>query len=127
MDAAERAAFIDAWIAYEHMFVSRERFVRLQAEELHGWASDRMRSLTLGDPELVWTLILEILARDPDDHIRTMVAAGPFQQLVSDHCETFADRIEEQARRNFKFREMLSGLISMPDEFYERIQHLIPK
>ena len=127
MDAAQRSAFIDAWIEYERMSISTERQLRLQAETDHGWASTRMVLLPMERPELAWELIFEILARNPDVHVRTMLAAGPLQTIVSSHSKIFADRIEEQARRNPEFRELLGGLIAMPDFLYQRIQHLLPQ
>jgi hypothetical protein len=127
MDAAERTAFIDAWIRYQRMAASRDRELRLQAEETDGWARNRMYELTREQPDLAWESILEILDRNPDDLIRTMVTAGPFQDLVNLHSATFADRIETQARRSAEFRELLNGLVAIPNDLLQKIDHLIPK
>jgi hypothetical protein len=127
MDEAERSRLIDAWIEYFRMSTSSRRSLRLQAEQTHDWARDKMFDLPREQPELAWDLILEILARDPDDETLSLVAVGPLQDLVNQHPRTFADRIEEQARRNSKFREMLGGLIAIPDELLRQIRHLLPK
>ena len=127
MDPVDRALLIDALIKYGRMSTSSCRSLRLQAEQSHDWARDKMFDIPHEQPELAWDIILEIVARDPSDDIVDRVIAGPLQSLVDLHPQTFADRIEEQARRSGMFREMLGGLIDIPDELCRQIQHLLPK
>lgn len=127
MDKTEKEILIDAWIKYRIMAASTDRKVRLQAEETYSWARDKMIELAREEPELVWDLILQILDQDPDDFVLVMVIAGPFQDLVDMHSEAFADRIEAQARRSAKFREMLGGLIAIPEGLLKQVGHMMPK
>jgi Family of unknown function (DUF6869) len=127
MDKTEKTTLIDAWIKYQIMADSTDRKVRFQAEETCSWARDKMIELAREEPELVWEIILQILDQDPDDFVLVMVIAGPFQDLVDLHSEAFADRIEAQARRSAQFREMLGGLIAIPDGLLRRVGHLMPK
>lgn len=52
------------------------------------------------------------------------IAAGPFEGLMGKHGEEYIDRVEAEAARNFRFREMLHGSWQhqMSDDIWERVQ-----
>src|SRR5437870_1915542 len=85
------AEIADAWI--EHTRRSR-------GDEAYAWARDHIYIIARNDPEQVWTIILHLVERSPDDHILGNVAAGPLETFVSYHAVVFIDRIEVQAERD---------------------------
>jgi hypothetical protein len=64
-------------------------------------------------PELTWHTILEILSEigaNTNDRLLGVLAAGPLEDLLSEHGETFIDRVELEARRNPEFALLLGGV-----------------
>jgi hypothetical protein len=90
--------------------IDRERIIREYIEYGEadnpewGWASDRLFSMLDGAPELAWELIVELIERAPSDKSLGFFAAGPLEQLLSDHGPTFIERVEERAASSAKFQ-----------------------
>lgn len=75
------------------------------------WAFDVFHDLESRDPEHAWTLILLILRLAPEDEgIRDNLAAGPLEGLLAHHGRIAVKWVEDEARRNPKFKELLAGV-----------------
>ena len=74
------------------------------------WAIQKFIENGYEHPELCWEVILNILYREPDQKVIGALAAGPLEDLIQDHGETFIDRIETEARQNPAFRHLLGGV-----------------
>ncbi len=57
-----------------------------------------------------WFGILEILSRNPPNRVIEVLAAGPLEDLIAKRGERFMERIEDEARRNPAFRDLLGGV-----------------
>ena len=75
-------------------------------------AHAQLDELVSDEPERAWPVICEIVRRvaPADEDILSYVAAGPLEDLLVRHANTFIDRIEELARRDAHFRRALSGV-----------------
>ncbi len=54
--------------------------------------------------------ILEIIPADTSNHHFQVLAAGPLEELLVEHGETYVGRIEELARQRPDFRLLLNGV-----------------
>ena len=64
-------------------------------------------------PELAWLAILEALSQigpDVGDRRFAVLAAGPLEDLMSEHGKSMIDRVELHARRNPDFALLLGGV-----------------
>jgi hypothetical protein len=64
-------------------------------------------------PELAWLAILEVLSiigADIKDRRFAVLAAGPLEDLLSEHGKLMIDRVETEARRNPDFALLLGGV-----------------
>ncbi len=68
---------------------------------------DYQRDLREQDPDKAIDLILEILSMETNPTLLSLLAAGPLEDVVS--METI-DRIEQVARSNQRFRDLLGGV-----------------
>lgn len=66
-----------------------------------------LRELAMIDPETAWPLILELIARSPEESL-SAIAAGPLGTFLWRHDAHFADRIEHEITSNPKFRDAYS-------------------
>lgn len=73
------------------------------------WAWDRLTSLVLHQPEEAWPILLSLIAAAPEGQLG-YIGAGPLENLLSMHPAAFGQRIEEQARRDRRFREALASV-----------------
>ena len=88
------------------------------------WAVMRFFELEQNDPESCWAAILKILSKDPPDKVLSVLAAGPLEDLISEHGPLFIERIEEGSRKDPAFRHLLGGVwksTSSP-EIWSRIE-----
>src|SRR4051812_4994734 len=74
------------------------------------WAYDEIYRLIHDDPAGALKLILLILANDDSPPVFQVLAAGPLEDLLDFHGEAVITTIEEEARRNPKFRSLLRGV-----------------
>ena len=106
----------------------------MDAREIEAWAAGYVEALSLPVPEspedpnwpyvmglmpgfsdslsleVIWLIILAVLRIHPSDHVLSVLAAGPLEDLVGVSGETFIDRIEIEARRNPNFKHLLGGV-----------------
>jgi hypothetical protein len=76
------------------------------------------------EPETAWQAILEILKHELTDEQRSLLAAGPLEDLLAWHGATFINRVEEEAKLNPRFNHLLGGVWrrEMPKAIWERIE-----
>lgn len=95
-------------------------------EWLRTWAKDKPAAVApdVGDsvldwdlprdnPELAWLSILAALQQigaNAGDRRFAVLAAGPLEDLLAQHGETFIDRVVAEARRNPAFALLLGGV-----------------
>jgi len=75
------------------------------------------------EPEIAWKTILQILKNDLADEKLSLLAAGPMEDLLVKHGESFIDRIEQEARENSNFNHLLGGVWPkrIPAHIWERV------
>jgi hypothetical protein len=94
------------------------------AGELVGW--QEFNWAVESQPELAWQAILAALVQPRVEAYLGTLAAGPLEDLLCAHGETFIDRIEVEAQSNPKFASLLSGVwrSTMPEHVWHRVQPL---
>lgn len=96
-----------------------------EADENGFWAWEAVYSLVHDAPEDGWRMIQRLVELAPDDFVLACVAAGPLEDLLGRHPYVFIDRVEQQARRDAKFRRCVSGVWgSLPDDVESRMRRL---
>jgi hypothetical protein len=80
--------------------------------------------LEYNEPETLWLLILEIHHRDQSQAIKQVLSAGPIEDLLAKHGETFINRVEAETRKDPLFAKVLGGVWqnSMGDAVWKRVQ-----
>ncbi len=61
-------------------------------------------------PELLWSFVLRALRKAETVWQAGLVAAGPLEELLTNHGADFIDRLEDQARRSPRIRYALTGV-----------------
>jgi hypothetical protein len=84
----------------------------------------RVDDLVRREPEVAWLVIQLIFVGCRNDIERACLAAGPFEDLLAKHGESFIDRVEKVAATNADFRELLVGVwrSAIPQPVWERVQ-----
>lgn len=104
--SADDEALLRAWFTYREHFAAFEILSEL-------------------DAETTWPVILRLLDR-ADGQTIFAIAAGPLEDLLAGQGMRFIDRIAEEARRNAKLREALTGVwLNEGDEVWPRFQALM--
>lgn len=88
--------------------------------------SSQLDDLVFNDPETGWLVIQEIAARELQEEVAAVFAAGPVENLLARHGRQFIDRVEEKARNDRKFNFILGGVWQnmMPDAIWERVKKI---
>ncbi len=123
MNESRFQRIVDAWTAAQD--------VQMDAPEFNPghWAIQLVLRWH-NKPEMVWHLILGVLEREVSQEVLIMVAAGPLEDLLSDWGSEYIDRVEQLARTDEKFRDLLRGVWGrnrMPEDVWIRLQALIPE
>ncbi len=136
-DKSHSAAEIAAtWISYHLWSATRPRpehrrtLAEFREDDLeadrHGfWACEAVNALVREQPEEAWSMILRLVQLSPDDWVLSNVAAGPLEDLLVGQPYAFIDRIEDQARKDAKFRRCPSGVwgwSSIPEDVQLRMR-----
>ncbi len=97
-----------------------------QHSEKYSWAWDEVFDLKYENPSLLWKLILEIHASDPEPSVVEVLSAGPLEDLLSMHGSDFIELVENKARKDPSFAFLLGGVWkgSMQDDVWERVQEV---
>ncbi|AJG23248.1 DUF6869 domain-containing protein [Cupriavidus basilensis] len=74
------------------------------------WVWQACDWLGVNDPEGLWRLVLEVLARTDSPRVLGALAAGELEDLIEYHGPAFIGRIEQEAARDPRFRRLLCGV-----------------
>ena len=122
MDQAELNKIVTAWLtAFQAERESPEY-------ETNFWATSEVLDWRLeGDGDRLWPFILEAYKRDLSDKMIAVLAAGPLEDLLDKRGEDFIDRIEELARKDPKFNDLLGCVwrTTMTEEVWQRVQAVL--
>jgi hypothetical protein len=88
------------------------------------WAIEEIDLFFDDKSEELWQLILKIHERDHSIAIQQVLSAGPIENLLSKFGERYIERVEDKARKDPAFAEVLGGVWqnNMPDEIWARLQ-----
>ena len=86
--------------------------------------SDEFNWITTEHPEHAWQGILAALNDRRTDAYINILAAGPLEDLLSQHGEAFIDRVEAQAAADPRFASLLGGVwqLQMSEDIWRRVQ-----
>lgn len=59
----------------------------------------------LKQPEMAWQLILELVARADSDMLLSLIGAGPLETMLHRYPGQWTAKIEEQARKDGRFKQ----------------------
>jgi len=104
--------------------MSEQKVEDLVTDWFSGNAETLMHDICDEEPETAWQTILEILKKGVTDDQKALLAAGPLENLLVWHGKAFIDRVEQQAKINDRFNDLLGGVWrrEMPQEIWERIE-----
>lgn len=91
-----------------------------------GRASYHMFHITKAAPEIAWEIVTELIDRAPSDDALGYFAAGPLEDLLSDHGPALIERVEQRAHENPKFLRAVLSLwrLGTTDDVWARVQRL---
>lgn len=124
METEERERLITAWVnyagpredptEYQNNRRARSRLDKLIRKEPDGG----------GDAQEAWEIILSINERPLSDEAVSYLAAGPLEDLLVYHGETFIERVEARAQQNPAFNRLLGGVWknAMSEDVWQRVQ-----
>jgi hypothetical protein len=111
------------WIEFQRLFLrSCEGELTSDLE----CASDDVLHMPFEAPEETWRFIQAVIRLCEEEDVLGSLAAGPIEDLLSQHGEDFIGRLESFARDNPRFRAVLRGVWkgSMSDDVWEELQAL---
>jgi hypothetical protein len=91
---------------------------------LFDWLTEMMISGPPDGPDQAWPIILQLVARAPDDHVLGLIGAGAVEALVDHHGQRFLDRLVEEATNDPRFRRVL-GEVWFGDDVPVALKELI--
>lgn len=102
------------------------QFARNDAPEAGLDVLSAMDAIRQQQPGVFLDLVRTINRLDSSDLISSNLAAGPLEDLLSQHGDALIDRIESIAASDFRFRELFSAVWSnsMAPEVWDRVQKL---
>ena len=104
MTEEEKEILVKTWIE------AQQADEKIEEYKSKFWAIETLIDLPYDNPETTWDLILEIHERDDSKKIESILAAGPLEDLMTEHGPEFINRVELKARREPKFRRLLGGV-----------------
>ena len=116
---------VDNWIAFRYQ-MNRAK-TKEDEDKIKSYDMELMDHYLIPKlPKLSLSIILKILEKDSSDEVMGVLAAGELEDLLSLHGEEIFGLIEELAKKNPKFKQLLGGVWQgdMSDEFYKRIINL---
>ena len=105
MNVEDKTHLVNTWIEHQH---KTHTLGKIPKETF--WACEKLYDIVRQQPDLAWELILELLMTDQSNVIYENLAAGALEDLLVNHGEKFIDKVEEQARQNPNFNELLGGV-----------------
>ena len=90
----------------------------------YDWVVDLEYDYVYENPNLAIDLVLEILSHELNNETKEVLAAGPLEQVLSNHGGEIIDRVETLARQDPSFSSLLGGVWqnAMSDSVWERVQ-----
>ena len=88
------------------------------------WAGDQLLDWAIeGDAERLWQFVQTAYKREMPDDVFAVLAAGPLEDLLSGSGPAYIDRVEELARKDERFNQLLGGVWKnrMTDEVWHRV------
>lgn len=116
---------VAAWLAYYQELEECGDFSgQAKPNSPYYWAIDALDDIGRNQPELCWTLILQLVDKATLDLQFASIAAGPLEDLLCRNGLDFIERIEAEAKRNSHFRNLLNGVWrnTIDAEAWDRIQ-----
>jgi len=113
---ATMADLVSGWLA-QHPAPPRSR-----DEDM--WAWEAIYDLIIGAPHEVLKFVDAVMDAGATGQQEGLLAAGPLEDLLGSHGEALIDEIELKARREPRFRRLLTGVWqnAMSDAIWERVQ-----
>jgi len=110
MTGDERKRLVEGYIEHH-----TKRFVWgtdnvLRQQDINYWAWETLDQLVRAEPEAAWDIILDIMNNTKDEFTLSCLAAGALEDLIRHHGPGFIERIEQQARSDARFKELLCGV-----------------
>lgn len=119
MNNAELDKIVTAWIAAEKGGRGSREY------EENWWAIELVLDWMLeGEGDRLWPFILETYKHDLSEDIMAVLAAGPLEDLLAKCGPEYIDRVEELARKDPRFNELLGGVwrSTITDEIWQRLK-----
>ena len=93
------------------------------------WAFDAASDLPREAPNLALDFVLETLTKKPTAYQLRVLAAGPLEDVISNHGSEIIERVEIEARRNPQFRYLLGGVWqnATPEDIWKRVLAVAPE
>lgn len=88
------------------------------------WAFEEVLQMTWKDPDRAWRMTLEMISRAEDQITLCYIAAGPLEDLLKNHPDSFFDRTLLLAQTDKKLHQALLGVWGLKPELNERIKQL---
>lgn len=126
MNKEEISKFAEAYIEHyssPHVW-NKENVLVERDNSSTQWAEDLMFDITYENPKQLLEIILVIIHRDPPNEVVEILAAGPLEDYLAKCGEEVMSKVEEQAKRDKKFRGLLGGVWqnAMSDNVWARVQ-----
>ena len=103
-DASKLAA---AWLTYCQRF---DEIDHVAVADKYMWAYECLFERIYNAPETAFEVLHTLIQQAKTKAEASSIAAGPLEDIISKHGETFIDRIEIHARQSLRFRYILSGV-----------------
>ena len=83
-------------------------------------------AIVRAEPLYAWDLIREVVRLDPAKRSWDILAAGPLEDLLSQHGGAIIDYITDDIEQDPALRELLKGVrrLDTPDDVWERVKAL---
>src|SRR5438309_5144484 len=72
----------------------------------HSWASPELDDIVRDELERGWRILLRLAQQSPDEKFEAILAAGPLENLLSQHGPAFIERVEQQAASDPRFNHL---------------------
>ncbi len=119
MNEARLKRIVDAWIIAQGAEESSVIFNE------NRWAIDLVCRWSIrSKPNRLWCFIQAACNRELTEEIRSILSAGPLENLLSEWGASYISEVENLAARDKRFRSLLCGVWrnSMSTEVWERVR-----
>ncbi len=104
MNKEEKEKLITAWIK------ATKAGAKMPTHTDNDWAIDIFIDLPDQNPELLWSLIQDIINIENDENLLANLAAGPIEDLMCVYGEEIIERVKKEAKENIKFKQCIQGV-----------------